>query len=505
MGEAARDRAAARERRRHADQATASQQLAAIIIRTQAEFIGSTDRLHAFAVLLDDTVRFIGASHAALVEQGATGGVVVARSRLGAAEVPASEADLVLPLRQDDSEIGSLLLWTAGDPLGEAQAEALRPITALLAQLLDVFRTTRQRREDQRSIARLSQVAQQMHNGMIITDSSGRIEWANEAFIREVQVAPEQVLGRRLEDFTEHWLPDGGDSEHLTSHLNSATPFSGEYRMAADRRDREHWIRVTASPFLAEDGAPEGLIITTIDISERRRIERMKEDFVSTVSHELRTPLTSISGALSLLAGGVGGELSPAAEEMLSIAHRNSRRLSRLVDDLLDLDKLAAGKLRIDLEVRPVMDLIDDACIENQVYADGFDVHIECTQRVANARIEVDPQRFQQVLRNLLSNAVKFSDPGGLVEVRVWTDELTVTVEVRDHGAGIPAGFQHEVFERFTQADTGQRGRIGTGLGLAISKELVERMGGTIGFTSTEGVGSSFRIALPRARAKAGA
>lgn len=503
MTDAARGRASAPERRRHAEQATTSQQLAAIIIRTQAEFIGSTDRLHAFAVLLDDTVRFVGASHASLHELVPGGEALVARSRLGE-PTPTTEPDLSLPLRQDGSEIGRLHLWNGGHRVDATDAVALRPILALLAQLLDVFRTTRQRREDQRSIARLSQVAQQVHNGMIITDGTGRIDWANDAFLREVGATSDQVLGRQLEDFTARWLPDGEGAEELASLLRSATPFSGEYRLAGDRRDSEHWIRVTGSPFLDESGRAEGLIVTTIDISERRRMERMKDDFVSTVSHELRTPLTSISGALSLLNGGVAGELSGPAQEMLSIAHRNSRRLSRLIDDLLDLDKLAAGKLRIDLEVRPVMDLIDDACIENQVYADGFDVRIACTRRVANARIEVDPQRFQQVLRNLLSNAVKFSEPGGLVEVLAAADDLTVTVDVRDHGAGIPAGFQDQVFERFTQAEAGERGRIGTGLGLAISKELVERMGGSIGFTSTEGVGSTFTVTLPRARATAG-
>lgn len=494
------------ERRRHGDQAAASQQLAAIIIRSQAEFIGSTDRVHAFATLLDDTVRFIGAAHGALHEvQDAAGvdRVEVARSRIGdTGSAPAHAPDLTLPLRQDGRDIGVLLLWRGERGLDAADADTLRPIAALLSQLLEVFRTTRQRREDQRSIARLSQMAQQMRNGMIITDPTGRIDWANDAFLQDLGLEAGDVIGRRLEELTADWQSDADGHAELALQLQAGLPFSGEYRLAAGRRP-EHWIQAAGSPYLNADGVPEGLIITTIDISERRRIERMKDDFVSTVSHELRTPLTSISGALSLLEGGVGGELSAPAREMLSIAHRNSRRLSRLIDDLLDLDKIAAGKLRIDLEVRPIMDLIDDAIIENQVYADGCDVRIECVQRVGSVRIEADPQRFQQVLRNLLSNAVKFSPAGALVEVLAQAEDQFVTVQVRDSGTGIPLEFQPHVFDRFTQAGAAPRGRTGTGLGLAISKDLVERMGGQLSFTSREGSGSTFSLRLPRVRGRA--
>ncbi|MCU0925573.1 MAG: ATP-binding protein [Hydrogenophaga sp.] len=231
---------------------------------------------------------------------------------------------------------------------------------------------------------------------------------------------------------------------------------------------------------------------------EAERASRIKSEFIATVSHELRTPLTAISGALGLIAGGAAGELPLKAQEMVNIAQKNSRRLSFLINDLLDMEKLLAGKLHFDNSVQPLMPLIEQALVDNQSYAEQFKVRYRLGRRVDAVQVEVDAQRLQQVMANLLSNAAKFSDEGATVEVDVSLLEDMVQVDVIDHGQGIPASFQPRIFQKFSQADASDtRKKGGTGLGLAISRELIERMGGHIGFESVEGEGARFYVRLP--------
>lgn len=231
---------------------------------------------------------------------------------------------------------------------------------------------------------------------------------------------------------------------------------------------------------------------------EAERASRVKSEFISTVSHELRTPLTAISGALSLIAGGAVGPLSPQALEMVAIAKKNGQRLSYLINDLLDMEGLMAGKLHFDMRALELMPLLEQSLVENQAYAEQHKVRYAIGPRVDGVRVWVDAQRLQQVLANLLSNAAKFSPEGSSVEVAVRRRGEMVRVEVRDQGPGIPASFQDRIFQKFSQADASDtRQKGGTGLGLAISRGLIERMGGSIGFESQEGQGSCFFFELP--------
>jgi CheY-like chemotaxis protein/anti-sigma regulatory factor (Ser/Thr protein kinase) len=224
----------------------------------------------------------------------------------------------------------------------------------------------------------------------------------------------------------------------------------------------------------------------------------MKSEFVSTVSHELRTPLPSITGALGLIVGGALGEVPRKAAEMLGIAHANGQRLTALINDLLDMEKISSGKLHFDMRVQLLSPIVEQAIEANRSYGFARGVSIALVDAPANGTVEVDSLRLTQVLSNLLSNAIKFSPDGGVVEVAVEHRGPSLSVSVRDRGPGIPTAFRDRVFQKFAQADASDtRARGGTGLGLAITRDLVERMSGHIGFESVEGAGATFTFELP--------
>jgi signal transduction histidine kinase len=226
--------------------------------------------------------------------------------------------------------------------------------------------------------------------------------------------------------------------------------------------------------------------------------ERLKDEFVSTVSHELRTPLTSIRGSLSLLSGGVAGPLAPPVAELVGIAHKNSERLLRLINDILDLDKVESGKLDLHQEPAELAPLLVQAVEAHRGYADEYGVCMEAVLEAPGARARVDADRLGQVLANLLSNAIKFSPRGERVTVRLSRQGPGLRVGVEDRGPGVPEAFRARIFQKFAQADgSDARRRNGTGLGLSIARALVERQGGTLDFASAPGAGTTFWFDLP--------
>lgn len=281
--------------------------------------------------------------------------------------------------------------------------------------------------------------------------------------------------------------------------IANASRFDAEFRITRpDRQQRV--IRSTALVVVDETGSPTRMTGVNWDITELKKAERMKSEFVSTVSHELRTPLTSIQGSLGLLCGRGDGKLPDNAMKLIDVARRNSDRLVRLINDLLDMEKIEAGKLHFEISRRQVMPLIQQALEENAGYAVAHQVRFELTHCAADAHAMVDAHRFQQVMANLLSNAAKFSPPGAVIEVSAALTERGLRVEVRDQGSGISDAFRPSIFQMFCQADsTDARSKGGTGLGLAICKAIIEGMGGHIGFDTEVVVGALFYFELPSA------
>ncbi len=261
------------------------------------------------------------------------------------------------------------------------------------------------------------------------------------------------------------------------------------------------WTLASVSVIRGEGGMPDFFLTMVQDISELKRVEQMQNEFISTVSHELRSPLTSIRASLGLLVGGVAGELPKAARELAAIGERNCERLIRLVNDILDTERMESGRMRFELQATDLRVLASRAVESMQGLAVGRGVQLRLAAPEYALGANVDADRFIEVLTNLVSNAVKFSPAASTVEIALSAAGGRVRLEVRDHGPGIPKDFESRIFQRFAQADsTSTRAQGGTGLGLYIAHEIVKRLGGTIGYDTKPGAGTTFHVELPQVR-----
>ncbi|MDP1756920.1 MAG: PAS domain S-box protein [Pseudohongiella sp.] len=337
-----------------------------------------------------------------------------------------------------------------------------------------------------------------MVDGIITIDQVGIIHSVTPAAERIFGYTSDEVMGQNIKMLMPNPHRDAHDTYLSNYKATGVARIIGIGReVEGQRKDGSLFPMDLAISEITHQGKPMYVGMVR-DITERKRAERMKSEFVSTVSHELRTPLTSISGALGLLVGGALGELPAQARQMIGIAHKNSLRLAHLINDLLDMEKIAAGKLHFDLQPLALMPLIEHALEANRAYGTERRVKLVLIDAAPDAVVRVDGQRLMQVLSNLLSNALKYSPEDGTVEVAVAVRDKLVRVAVSDHGPGIPAAFRSHIFQKFAQADSSDtRQKGGTGLGLAITRELVERMEGQIGFDSVEGQGSCFHFDLP--------
>ena len=290
------------------------------------------------------------------------------------------------------------------------------------------------------------------------------------------------------------------DQQHVLQAWQAAQSttqtFDEEFRLLLDGHVR--WVHSQARFELADNGHIRHCLGTAQDISASKQLEQLKNDFIATVSHELRTPLTAINGAIGLINGGALGPLQAPQQEMLRIAQQNCTQLIFLISDLLDIEKLAAGKMPLNLQEQALPALIHAALDANRSYAELHQVSLALPADMPALTARVDAPRLQQVLGNLLSNAAKFSPAGSVVQLRLLQRDNMARVEVEDQGAGIAEEFRPRIFQRFSQSDASTtRSSTGSGLGLAISKALIEQMGGQIGFLSPPGQGATFFFELP--------
>jgi PAS domain S-box-containing protein len=346
------------------------------------------------------------------------------------------------------------------------------------------------------AMARHRAVFESAIDAIITMNESGSIESLNPAAEQLFGYKQDVLLHRHIMVL----LPGdpGRDAPGTVRDLRQALLGLGKVREIEARRADGSTFPADVALSDMQIGVRRMMVAIVRDATERKRMDRMKDEFVSTVSHELRTPLTSIAGSLGLLAGGAAGQLSDATQRLIAIAHRNSQRLIRLINDILDLEKIEAGKLVFVLAPVALRDLAVEAIDANQAFAQTHGVSITLVPGNEAGQVIGDRDRLMQVLTNLLSNAIKFSPRGGQVQIGVTRREQQVRLTVSDQGPGIPIEFRNRIFTRFAQADSSDaRNKGGTGLGLAVAKEIVDRHDGTLSFDTELGRGTSFHVDLP--------
>ncbi|MFP5281971.1 MAG: ATP-binding protein [Actinomycetes bacterium] len=368
------------------------------------------------------------------------------------------------------------------------------------------LRRTLERRVSERTLA-LRAITQQttllvnsVGEGIYGVDAAGLVTFVNPAAARALGYSPGDLIGR---DAHATFHAPGGSSAR--TGLSASCYITSAIERQVVTQAEEDWYRqadgctvpveVTATP-VSHNGAVQGAVVVFRDITQRLAVNRMKNEFVSMVSHELRTPLTSIRGSLGLLSGGAFGRLDPRATRMVELAVDNTDRLARLVDDILDIERIESGALPMTPGIHVVIDLVQAAVAQVQVIA--ADGNVDVTIGPVTGWVRADADRVVQVLINLLSNAIKFSPPGSRVWVAASQRGASVELRVTDAGRGVPSQELEVIFARFQQVDSSDaRDKGGVGLGLSISRSLVERMGGRIWAENNPGAGMTFRFTLP--------
>jgi PAS domain S-box-containing protein len=331
-------------------------------------------------------------------------------------------------------------------------------------------------------------------------DADQRFRFHNRAYEEALGLTSEQIDGKHLREVLGEKIYQATAPQ--VEQVMAGYPVVYERIRNNLRGDPRDYV-VNYFPRYGE-GKDEGRVIgfysLATDITELKRLDRIKSEFVSTVSHELRTPLTSIRGSLGLIAGGVAGQLPDAVKSLVEIAKNNCERLIRLINDILDIEKIESGKMQLNLQVLALKPLLVQALAANEGFGAAKNVRLRLVCPDETLQVHADSDRLTQVVTNLLSNAMKFSPPDETVEVHVLRAGPGVRVEVRDRGPGIPEEFRKRIFQKFSQADSSDtRQTSGTGLGLNISRAIIERLGGTMGFESDAGTGSTFFFELPQA------
>jgi len=434
------------------------------------------------------------------------------RSRIAALQQ--KEQDLVLERDRESRESARRALWSV-------LVASMFGVVILTGSTMVIWRTIRQRETAEAALRRAEAMQRAILDGtnhvIISTDVQGRLRTINATGLALLGYSADDLAGQSL-----CVLHDDQELRVRAEELNrsmsipvdagfealSAKPSRGvaeERTWTYVRRDGSRLpVRAAVTALQDATGAVAGYVVIVSDMSERRAVERMKDEFISVVSHELRTPLTSIKGALGLLAGGALHKAPERAGRMLRIASENTNRLMRLVNDILDFERLQSGQLSFDKTVVGAAELMHQAADSVRALAETSGVDLEV--RPVRECVHADEGRMVQSFTNLLANAIKFSPAGGVVEFAAEVTGSSIVFRVSDRGRGIPAEKLDAIFERFQQVDASDsRDKGGTGLGLAITRSIVQQHGGEVWANSEVERGSSFFIRLPVAAAVVGA
>jgi PAS domain S-box-containing protein len=344
---------------------------------------------------------------------------------------------------------------------------------------------------------KLQSILNNVYEGIITINSKGIIDSFNLAAENIFGYEKDEVIGKNVKIL----MPEPYHSEHdgyLLNYMNGGkAKVIGIGREVSGRRKNG----TTFPLFLAvtnTNNKGQPLFVGMVrDLSEQKRLEKLKNEFVSTVSHELRTPLTSIRGSLSLIDGGAVGEVSDKIKPLIEIALNNSERLILLINDILDMEKIESGEMDFEFEKVDINEMIEEAILSNQGYAKEHNVNLTFENKIEKTFINVDINRLQQVLSNLISNAIKYSPKNETVLLSIEKNKRQVTISIYDKGVGIPDSFKKRIFQKFAQADSSNKKKGGTGLGLNISKAIIEKFNGEIGFFSPKNEGTTFYFNLP--------
>lgn len=372
-----------------------------------------------------------------------------------------------------------------------------------LALLLALVMLWRQRREQY--LAELSAFDAAERNrailnstvdAIVILNPSGTIETLNPAATAMLGYQPDELRRRDIGIIT-NVAPGSSNFAQRIGLVDGVLKTAFHADCSVRHRDgRPVPVDIALGVMPLADG--DHLVMSFRDIAERKRLEQLKDDLISTVSHELRTPLTSIVGAIGLLGAEVGGKQSEQGARLIQIAENNSRRLIRLINDMLDVDRIESGKLRMTMRPISLSETVRRACDDSLGLAIGQNVKLICAASDDNMLVIGDPDRLMQVVANLISNALKVTSDGGVVTAGTHRDAAgcRVTAYVDDDGPGVPEEFRKRIFGRFERA-IGDEGSAGTGLGLAIAREIVTQHGGDIWFEDRPGGGARFAFAFP--------
>ena len=329
--------------------------------------------------------------------------------------------------------------------------------------------------------------------GVVHYDKNGVITEFNDRFVQILGVNKNQLENLSLLDE----VKDPNLKEAIQNTLNGDfSQYEGKSNVLGGDQNKD--LRIYCRGIKSDDDEFIGGVAIVEDITEDKRVERLKSEFVSTVSHELRTPLTAIRGAVGLLNEGVAGELSSEARKLTAISQENTNRLLMLIDDILDISKIELGELSFEFKKLDVREFLEEVVRTMEPYARQHQVKLVLKRHCYAVHINADHDRLMQIMCNLLSNAVKFSPPRDTVEIAMECVADGVKLSVKDSGPGIPQEFQAVIYDRFTQFDSSDSRRTGgTGLGLAITKALVEKHHGRIDFDTSQ-YGTTFYVVLPR-------